>query len=170
MIANCITAMRIVGAAILLFTETFSPRFYLVYILCGISDAVDGFVARLMKTAGAFGAKLDSIADITFYTISTIKLMPTLWARLPRWFWFIIGAIVLVRIISYVLAAVNTHQMAALHTVWNKCSSFLIFLLPFALLLPQATTPFCLFCALIAAIAAGYELSIHISQFCARRA
>ncbi|MBO7263603.1 MAG: hypothetical protein J6U93_03665 [Alistipes sp.] len=43
-IANIITGCRIICSVLLLFIPLFSVGFYVVYLLCGISDMVDGVV------------------------------------------------------------------------------------------------------------------------------
>ena len=45
-IANIITGCRIICSVLLLFIPLFSVGFYVVYLLCGISDMVDGVVER----------------------------------------------------------------------------------------------------------------------------
>ena len=60
--ANAITLLRISGTAVLLFLRPFSPAFFVVYTLTGVTDVLDGFVARKTGTASDFGAKLDSAA------------------------------------------------------------------------------------------------------------
>ncbi len=61
---NFITAMRMVGTVALLLTEPLSVCFYVVYALTGITDALDGFIARKLKVTSELGAKLDSAADL----------------------------------------------------------------------------------------------------------
>ena len=56
-IANIITASRILGSGLLLLFPAFSPAFYGIYLLCGISDMVDGAIARITKSAGRFGSR-----------------------------------------------------------------------------------------------------------------
>ena len=57
-IANIITGMRIVFSLPLLFIPLSSAWFYVFYLLCGLSDMVDGTVARRMGGASEFGARL----------------------------------------------------------------------------------------------------------------
>ena len=45
-LANCITAIRILCSIALLFFPAFSTAFYALYITSGVSDMVDGWVAR----------------------------------------------------------------------------------------------------------------------------
>ena len=52
---NCISAVRILGTASLLFIEPLSDPFLIVYTLSGITDVLDGFIARKMKTTSELG-------------------------------------------------------------------------------------------------------------------
>ena len=46
--------------SILLFlTETFSSTFYTIYFYCGISDMLDGYIARKSKNESKIGARLN---------------------------------------------------------------------------------------------------------------
>ena len=58
--ANLITGSRIVLSVALLFC----PVFFVLYIVAGITDMIDGAVARRTGTVSAFGARLDTVADI----------------------------------------------------------------------------------------------------------
>lgn len=44
--ANLITSFRILGSVALLLCSVFTPLFYVLYILAGITDMFDGTVAR----------------------------------------------------------------------------------------------------------------------------
>ena len=51
---------------LLLFFSPFSIQFYIVYLSCGLSDMIDGTIARKTYSTSAFGAKLDTVADFVF--------------------------------------------------------------------------------------------------------
>ena len=105
MLPNLITALRIAGTAGLLFTVPLTPLFFVIYTLCGLSDVLDGWLARHTGAASDFGARLDSIADLLFYTVMLAKLMPVLWQLLPGAFWALLGAVLLIRLCAYGVAA-----------------------------------------------------------------
>lgn len=67
--ANIITFFRVVGIILLLTMKPLSPSFFLLYTATGLTDVLDGWIARKTKTASDFGARLDSIADLLFYTV-----------------------------------------------------------------------------------------------------
>ena len=85
-----LTSLRILGAVILLFIQPLSAAFFVIYTLSGVSDAVDGTVARATHTSGEFGARLDSIADLLFYAVMLIKVFPVLWVKLPKSIWYFV--------------------------------------------------------------------------------
>ena len=62
--ANIVTCIRIVLSFTLLFLPALSPAFLFVYIAAGVSDMIDGALARKTDTVSEFGAKLDTVADI----------------------------------------------------------------------------------------------------------
>lgn len=65
-LANVITLSRIVFAVSMILAVPFLPLFWMFCLLAGISDIVDGYVARKFNSQCAMGAKLDSIADLVF--------------------------------------------------------------------------------------------------------
>ena len=161
LIPNYITTLRIIGTVLLAFIKPLSIPFYIVYTICGISDVLDGIVARATKTATDFGARLDSIADLLFYAVMLIKIFPILLLRLPIEIWYIVAAVVIIRLGSYILAAVKFRRFAALHTYMNKLTGLLVFSVPYVLLFPISTA-FCFITAVIAGTASLEELSVHI--------
>ncbi len=77
-IANIITSSRIVLSLPLIFMPLTSPWFYALYLLCGLSDMIDGVVARKTNSASEFGARLDTLSDFVFMTVALIKFLPHL--------------------------------------------------------------------------------------------
>jgi CDP-diacylglycerol--glycerol-3-phosphate 3-phosphatidyltransferase len=67
--ANIITCFRILVSFALLFFPVHSVPFNLLYLTAGISDMVDGMVARRTNNATEFGARLDTAADFVFVII-----------------------------------------------------------------------------------------------------
>lgn len=44
--ANAITVSRIILSLMMVFTSTFSGMFYAFYLLAGLTDMTDGYIAR----------------------------------------------------------------------------------------------------------------------------
>ena len=89
----------------------------------------DGFVARATGTAGARGAKLDSLADGVFFLVSVIKIIPSL--SLPPLLWAPVMIVLLVRVANLLDSFFKGRE--PLHTTADKITGFLLFLLPLSL-------------------------------------
>ncbi len=129
--ANLITSCRILLSLLLLFFLALSPGFYGLYLAAGLSDMLDGFVARRTNSASPLGAKLDSIADIIFLAVCLLKLLPVL--TLPVWLWVWVGLIALLRLVNILSGFVCRKKLVLLHTKANKLTGALLFLLPLSL-------------------------------------
>ena len=129
--ANLITSCRILFSLLLLFFPALSPGFYGLYLAAGLSDMLDGFVARRTNSASPLGAKLDSMADIVFLAVCLVKLLPVL--ALPVWLWVWVGLIALLRLVNVVSGFVRRKKLVLLHTRANKLTGALLFLLPLSL-------------------------------------
>ena len=126
--ANTITFFRIAVSIILLFCPVFSPAFYVLYIAAGLSDMLDGFVARKTNTVSRFGARLDTIADFVLVVVCLIKMLPVL--RIPAWLYGWIGIIALIKAVNIVSGFAVQKKFVAVHSVMNKTTGALLFLLP----------------------------------------
>ena len=135
-VPNIITFLRIIGTFALIFIKTFSLAFYILYSLCGISDVLDGYIARKTNTQSTFGAKLDSVADLSFYFVMIIKVLPDIVIQMSIGAWIVIGIIVLLRVASYILAGVKYHSFSSVHSILNKLCGFCVFTIPYVILLP----------------------------------
>ena len=133
-IANILTGGRILGSILLLFFPAFSLAFYIVYLLCGFSDMIDGTIARKTNSTSQFGSQLDTIADLVFVVVAIFKLLPVI--HLPGWLWVWSGVIAVIKIVNIIWGYISKKQFIALHTIMNKVTGLLLFLLPL-------TTAFC---------------------------
>ena len=157
--ANFITVIRIVCSIILLFCPVFSPAFYVLYIIAGVSDMIDGIVARKTGTVSELGSKLDSAADFVFVVVCLIKLIPAI--HIPIWLiiWMIVIAVI--KVINLIRGYVARKEIVACHTVMNKVTGLLLFVLPLTISLIDLryTGAFVSMTATIAAIQERYLLS-----------
>ena len=129
--ANIITSCRVLCSKLLLFFSMTSIPFYVLYLLCGLSDVLDGIVARKTNTVSFFGAKLDTIADFIFVVIFLIKIW--LEMDIPIWLWIWIVAIGGIKIVNVIGGYVFAKRFIVVHTILNKVTGVLLFLLPFTL-------------------------------------
>ena len=114
------------GAIALLLSNVSSSPFWVLYIVCGISDIGDGWLARKLKCATKSGALIDSLADLCFVVCCAWKLLPIL--ELPQWLWQWAGIIVAIKVVNQLLALVKYGHCCFPHTLANKATGFLLFI------------------------------------------
>ena len=158
-IANIITFCRILGSIGLLFCPVFSASFYGLYLFCGLTDMVDGTIARKTGAASTFGARLDTVADFLFVTSSFGKLLPVM--RIPVWIWGWAAVIAVVKLLNLIWGFLRRKQILSLHTVMNKASGLCLFLLPLTVAFVDLryTAPVICTIATIAAVQEGYYIA-----------
>lgn len=160
LLVNLITFSRLLMSPMLILAEPFSVFFYLIYGYCGLSDIVDGWLARKAHIQSPVGAALDGIADIVFFSISAFVWVP----RVPieSWQLWWLGTILAIRGVS-MLIGLNKYSILIpfLHTNLNKLSGFLLFFMPFLSLIPYPdllTIPL----LAVSSLAVFEEVSIHL--------
>lgn len=161
-IPNFISVSRIFFSLALILIDPLSLVFYTVYIICGFSDIIDGFIARKTGTTSVFGAKLDSIADMImigvllslFYTIINPKIEIIICVIL-------IGTI---RLIAMIVALKKYKTFASIHTYGNKITGIILFLFPILILYIDTTILMYIICV-VASISATEELIIQLTSY-----
>ena len=158
-IANIITSCRLLGSIGLLFCSVFSACFYGLYLFCGLTDMVDGTIARKTGTASSFGARLDTVADFLFVIASFVKILPVI--RIPVWIWVWAAVIAMGKLVTLVWGFTQMKQMPSLHTIANKSTGLCLFLLPLTMSFVDLryTAPVVCVLATIAAIQEGYYIA-----------
>ena len=152
--ANIITGIRIVLSVALLFFPALSPAFFALYITAGITDMIDGAVARKTGTVSAFGAKLDTIADIIFVAVCLIQLLPVL--RVPVWLYIWIAVIAVIKLANIAAGYIRQKAFITVHSIINKVTGGLLFVFPLTLSLIDLKYSAAVVCA-VATVAAVYE-------------
>ena len=160
MLANVITGCRILFSAIIFWVPVFSPVFYGCYLAAGCTDMIDGTIARKLGTESKFGSKLDTIADIVFVVAAAYKMFPVM--EIPKGIWIWIGVIALIKIINIISGFVVEKQFVSVHTVANKVTGLLVFLLPLTMAVVELRYSALVVCmvATFAAIQEGHIIRI----------
>lgn len=156
--ANLITGVRILCSIALLFCQPFSPPFIVLYLIAGITDMTDGAMARKTNTTSELGAKLDTAADFVFVAVCLWKLLPDL--AVPLWLWIWIVLIVLIKMINMISGYMIQKSFVAIHTIMNKVTGILLFILPLTLPIVELKYSAPLVCAVatFAAIQEGHYI------------
>lgn len=130
-IANIITITRIIGTFVMIYFDVLTPEWLVAYVYSGLSDIVDGYIARKLKIQSTLGSKLDSVSDLFFYTTMMIKLWPYLVEYLPTFVWVIIWTTVAIRLAVYLYVNLKMHTILSSHNILNKLTGCFMFLIPF---------------------------------------
>ena len=134
----------------------FSPAiFWTLYLLCGLSDVLDGAVARLAGTASRLGERLDTIADIIFVAVWMVLCIPAI--NVGRWLWIWTGVMALIKVVNVISGLAMKKGFVAKHTLANKATGILLFLLPMVILLEVIKVPYIVLVCLLATFAAIQE-------------
>ena len=123
---NVISVLRIAGSISLLFCDVRGWPFWSLYVLGGLSDIIDGWLARKLHAESKTGAILDSVSDIVFVACCAISLLSVL--EIPMWLWIWAGVIVIIKIVNQISSLVVCKRFCFPHTLANKLTGFLLFL------------------------------------------
>lgn len=157
--ANYLSFLRIILAPFLLITKPLSFEFFLIYFICGISDILDGYIARKTNTSSKIGERLDSFGDFLLFISMVIVLLPILNINYLIVIWiFIIGFI---KVISIIIGYLKYKQFSLVHTYLNKFSGLILIILPIFLLFMKSDLTIYFIC-IVTNIAAIEELIIII--------
>lgn len=159
MIDDIITLSRIPFSLLLLVFPVSSPFFAVLYLLCGISDVLDGFLARKLHTESKKGAMLDTTADLIFAVIYAIKILPIL--SLPFWIWVWTAFIAVLKITVITTASIKKHRLFIEHSTVNKLTGILLFLLPLSVFVIDIKYASSLVCAVATFSAIKELINLH---------
>ncbi len=118
---------------IIIITIPLSTSFFILYIICGLSDILDGYIARKTKSTSKLGANLDGLADFILIAVVLYKIIPIL--DTPIWSLVIMGFIAIIRILSQIIGWVRFNKLIFLHTYLNKATGLGLFISPLLLVI-----------------------------------
>jgi len=160
-VANAISISRILISLSLLFIDLHSWQFVCVYLMCGISDLLDGYIARKTKTQSLLGAKLDTVGDMIMFAVVLYIFIPAITIPNTLVIWFM--AILSIRVLSIIIVFIKYKMFAMLHTISNKITGLLLFFIPMVIGSPLEN-PIIYFVCAVASVSAIEELIIHITS------
>lgn len=129
LIPNLITGIRIALSCCLLLIAPEGNVFVIVYILCGMTDVLDGYFARKWEVTSKLGALLDSIADVIFSVVILVIFIPII--KWQSWMLIFIGVVAVIRCASVLTGMIRFHEIAFIHTYGNKAAGLVLFCFPF---------------------------------------
>lgn len=160
-IPNYISFSRIILSFILIFVKPLSITFYVIYIICGFSDIVDGYIARKTGTTSKLGAKIDSVADMTMVGVLIIVIYPIINPSQKVGIWII--AIAIIRLAAMIVAMKKYKIFASIHTYGNKMTGFVLFMFPILIHYVLSIEMIYIICVM-ASVSAIEELVIQVTS------
>lgn len=161
LIANYISILRIFLAIMLLLVKPLSAGFFTIFLVCQITDVLDGYTARKMNTVSKLGDNLDSIGDFIMILVLIIVLYPVIKLTIQIILWVVI--IAMIKIISTIVVFIKYRTFEMLHTYGNKFTGFILFASIISLAFAQSNMIMYIVCT-IASISAIEELLINLSS------
>jgi len=100
----------------------------IIYVVAGVTDMIDGPIARKFDVVSQFGATLDASADILFIFVVLFRILPLI--DLLPWMVVWIVIIIIMKALSSIIGYIRHKRFILLHTYANKFFVFALFLFP----------------------------------------
>ncbi|HVN87852.1 MAG TPA: CDP-alcohol phosphatidyltransferase family protein [Candidatus Binatia bacterium] len=125
--ANAVSGLRLVALPLLLVLAWFgyATAFLIGLAMCLLSDLVDGWLARRLHQNSAWGAKLDSWADLALYGMLPLAVW-WLWPDLVQQEARYVTAALVSFTLPIVIGLAKFGRLTSYHTWGAKASSVLI--------------------------------------------
>ncbi|WP_068786781.1 CDP-alcohol phosphatidyltransferase family protein [Paenibacillus phocaensis] len=162
-LANSLTLSRMILSLLLILMMNRPILFIITYCLAGLTDVLDGQIARKTNTASELGAKLDSLADMLMYGVIASALI--IWTgEGMKSVWPYLCIAIAIRIAALLFAAYRYRTLAMIHTLGNKATGLVVFFAPLMIFSPHyAASAFRIVC-IVSSLAAAEELLIHLTS------
>ncbi|WP_160198773.1 CDP-alcohol phosphatidyltransferase family protein [Senegalia massiliensis] len=136
-IPNILSILRIICSALLLFI---SDRiiFIFLYFIIGLTDILDGFIARKFNIESELGARLDSFADFVFYIILFFIFTRLYNQIMTVNYKMVLIGLLFVHLLNLLLTKLKYKKFVFVHTIANKTSGILVYFSPAIILFKQS--------------------------------
>jgi cardiolipin synthase len=140
-VPNLITTIRIILApvfVIYLINDQFQPAL-VVFLMCAVSDGLDGMVARLMNQRSKLGAYLDPLADKLLLVAAFVTL--SIRGYLPAWLTVLVFSRDIMILLGVLVLFLNRTEIIIKPSPVSKITTWLQFITIVAVL-SQAYVPY----------------------------
>lgn len=111
--------------------------FLIMFIIIGVTDKLDGTLARYLNQTSKLGAELDTLADTAFYPLIALWLYRFESAVVGEW-WSLVFILLGLFFLKMILGKQKFGKMPAFHTIGGKTfSASLYFFMITAILYPD---------------------------------
>lgn len=125
---NTISVSRIFFGVLMIFCFNNKLLLTSLLILCGLSDILDGYLARKFKLSSNLGAKIDTIADLIVFFIIIYLIIRLMNPYMIGQYLVYIFIILILRAISVLVVYIKYREFAFLHTILNKIAGLTIYI------------------------------------------
>lgn len=133
-IPNILSVQRIICSVLLILFINYQAGFIFLYFVIGLTDILDGFIARKFKMESELGARLDSLADFFFYIILVFIIIKLYSSIITVNYNMALIGIIVIRLLNMLLTKLNYKKIVFVHTIANKISGVLLYFLPIIIL------------------------------------
>ena len=121
---NLITVFRLllIPLFVIFLLENKSTLAFITFVIAGMSDALDGFLARVLKQKTLVGAYVDPVADKLLLATAFVTL--AIMGRLPGWLAVVVVSRDVIIIGGIGLLLLNNHPMTIKPTYDSKITTF----------------------------------------------
>ena len=127
-VPNLLSALRILLSPVLIATADRPPLLAALMLLAGATDAVDGIIARRFDCQTRLGARLDSVADWTFF-LALGWVFCTRYESVVRSCLTELVVVLALRLAAIVVGWLRFRRLLSVHTLGNKISAVIAFVL-----------------------------------------
>ena len=111
--------------------------FLIMFIIIGVTDKLDGTLARYLNQTSHLGAKLDTMADMIFYPLIAIWIYRFTPEVVKGW-WILIIILAALFFIKMILGKIKFGEIPVFHTIGGKTfAASLYFFMIIAILYPE---------------------------------
>ena len=127
-VPNMLSFMRLILIIPLVFLTPFEVPFMIIYVVAGVTDMIDGPIARRFNVTSQFGAALDGGADFLMILVVVFRILPLI--ELPIWVIIWIFIVIGMKVMGVVIGYFRHKQLIFMHTYIGKFFVFSLFLFP----------------------------------------
>lgn len=122
---NCITLIRVLLVPLFaIFVLNGDYEFaFLVFVIAGVSDGLDGFLARILNQKTRFGALLDPIADKAL--LITAFIMLAVVRLIPSWLTVLVISRDVIIVVGIGILMFNRHEVAIRPSYLSKATTLM---------------------------------------------
>jgi len=121
-----LSIIRIVFSLFIIIVAKNNRLLFVIVLLCGLTDVLDGYIARKYKVESKLGAKLDSLGDYTFFLMLVLYFF--IWRlNLIEDNSIFIVIVIMVRLSSLLVCWIKNKKVYSLHNIANKVTGLLLY-------------------------------------------